>query len=111
MNSAFTVLPTLLPALGNSTAVANVESDIEEAVIYPNPAYGKSYLAVRTKKAGNTILTITDITGRTLYSRTQSVHLGKNTIELETSNLTSGSYFVNFATEEANVVLKLNLIH
>ncbi len=110
MNSAFTALPGLLPALANSTTLTDIESDIEQLLLYPNPSAGKSYLTVKIKDAGKAVVIISDITGRKLFNRTQQVRPGNNTIELETSHLTPGSYLINFATEKANVVLKLMVV-
>jgi thiol-disulfide isomerase/thioredoxin len=110
MNSASTTLPTLLPAIGNSTAITNIESGIEQATVYPNPTSGKSYLAVKIKEEGKAVLTVSDISGRKLFSTTQLMHSGNNTIELETGNLATGSYFINFATEKANVALRLQVV-
>lgn len=110
MNTASTALPTLLPALGNNTAITNIESGIEQAAIYPNPTSGKSYLVVKLKEDGKTVLTVSDIAGRKLFSTTQQMHAGNNTIEIETSKLATGSYFINLATEKGNIVLRLQVV-
>lgn len=110
MNSAFTTLPTLLPALENSTVVKNTESDIEQAVVYPNPASGKSYLKINIKNTGKAVVTISDITGRKLVSIAQQMHPGDNTIAMETGKLAAGSYMVHIATETANAVRRLQIV-
>lgn len=107
MNSAFTALPTLTPALGIGTAIANVAGNIEQAVLYPNPAIGKSYLAVQLKNAGKGVLTVSDIAGKKIFSNEHEVHAGNNALAIETGSLSAGSYLVNFATESGNVALRL----
>ncbi|KAA5534871.1 T9SS type A sorting domain-containing protein [Taibaiella lutea] len=110
MNTASSASPTLLPALGNSTAITNIESGIEGAAIYPNPTSGKSYLSVKIKDEGKTVLTVSDIAGRKLFSTTQQMHSGNNTVEIETGNLATGSYFITFTTEKENVTLRLQVV-
>lgn len=110
MNSAFTAPPTLYPALGNTAAVEGFESNIEQVVLYPNPSSDKSFLAVRIKNAGRALLTISDITGKRVRSNIVQTQRGKNTIEIETSSLTSGYYFVNFGIENENITVKLQVI-
>lgn len=108
MNSAFTALPAFLPGL--TAAVADIESGIEQIELYPNPASDKSYLAVTLKDAGKAVLTVSDITGKKVFSHTQQTHSGNNTLKIETSQLTAGYYLVNFATDKANVFMKLQVV-
>jgi len=108
MNSAFTSLPVFLPGL--TASVTGIESNIEQVALYPNPASDKSYLAVKLKDAGKAVLTVSDITGKKVFSTTQQTHTGNNIVEIETSQLTAGYYLVNFATEKANAVMKMQIV-
>jgi hypothetical protein len=110
MNSAFTALPDLLPALGNTAVTEEVESTIEQVVLYPNPSSGKSFLSVRTKNAGKAVWTVLDITGKKVFDSSLEIQPGNNTIEIDTRDLTSGYYFVNFATGNENITAKLKVI-
>jgi hypothetical protein len=110
MNSAFTALPALSPGLTNTATVADIEGDIEQVVLYPNPAADKSSLSVQLKDAGNAVLSISDLTGKKVFGKTAQTHTGNNILEIDTSQLTSGYYLVNFATEKGNVVRKLQVI-
>ena len=110
MNSAFNALPTLLPTLPGTAAVTDPGSNIEQAVLYPNPASDKSWLALSMKDAGKGVLTVSDLSGKKVFDKTQQLVAGNNLIEIETSRLTAGYYFVNFTTEKANVVMKLQII-
>lgn len=108
MNSAFTARPAFLPGL--TASVTDLENGIEQVVLYPNPASGKSYLAVQLKDAGIAVLTVSDLTGKKVVVNTHQTHAGNNTLEIETSQLTAGYYLVNFATEKANVAVKLQVV-
>lgn len=109
LNSAFTALPTLRPSLGNSTAIKNIDNESLQAVLYPNPACNKTYLNVITKHAGMAEITVSDMTGRRLTHEKQKVQAGKNIIEIETNNLSAGSYFIHFTTGAATAHLKLQV--
>jgi len=110
MNSAATALPNLQPTLPGSTSLTEIGSDIEQALLYPNPASGKSYLKVRVKNAGQAKLAIMDIAGRKLYESLQQVHSGDNTFEVTTKDLTAGTYFVNLITDKGSILLNLLVI-
>lgn len=110
MNSASSALPTLTPALGNNTAIVNTGISIEQAAIYPNPTSGKSYLTVKVKDAGNSVLTVSDIAGRKIFSTAQQIHSGNNIMEVATGNLAPGSYLLNFETEKENIALRLQVV-
>ena len=110
MNSAFTVLPTLLPALGNTAAVQGAEHTIEQVLLYPNPSSGKSFLSVKVKNVGRAAWTVLDITGKKVLDDSLEIQPGNNTIEIDTKPLTSGYYFVNFATGNENITVKLKVV-
>ena len=110
MNSAFTALPDLLPTLGNTAVTEEVESTIEQVVLYPNPSSGKSFLSVRTKNAGKAVWTVLDITGKKVLDSSLEIQPGNNTIEIDTKHLTSGYYFVNLATGNENITVKLKVV-
>jgi len=109
MNSTFTALPTLNPTLGHTTGIQTIEENSEQAVVYPNPASDKSFLAVNMKQGGKAILTIADMTGRTVSKRSIQLYPGSNTIDLETESLAAGSYIVNLTDEKNYIHRKLQV--
>ena len=111
MNSAFSALPTLVNPIGTATAVTNVAAGINNATLYPNPTVEKAYLEMDIKDATSGSVTITDATGRTVSTLgTKQLHSGNNVIEIPTTSLSNGLYFVNFASEKGNISLKLQVI-
>lgn len=110
MNSTFTTLPEMLEGLTSTAAVAKLENVIEQVGLYPNPASDKSYLSVKLKSAGKAELTVLDITGKKVLYSTQQMHTEENILEIETSQLTAGYYLVHFVIENANIVMKLQVV-
>ncbi len=110
MNSAFTALPHLSPTLANTAGVSSLENTIEQMVLYPNPASGKSFLAVQLKEGGNAVLTITDAAGKQVLRTTQQTQAGNNILEIDSSDFASGYYLVHLATEKATRSIKLQVI-
>lgn len=110
LNSAFSALPTLLPTFP-TTAITNVNAGITKAQLYPNPASDKAYLEVDLQDAINAALNITDAVGRTVATiGEKQLHSGNNVIEVPTSTLTNGMYFVNMTTSKGNISLKLEIV-
>lgn len=110
MNSAFTALPALIPALSNTTGMSDADDDRMQPVIYPNPATGNSYLAVTVKGASKAVVTLSDIMGRKLFNTIHQLYAGANTIAMKTGDLAPGSYIVHFSTGKQSVSLKLQVV-
>ncbi|MEO8853636.1 MAG: T9SS type A sorting domain-containing protein, partial [Ginsengibacter sp.] len=62
--------------------------------IYPNPAKNSLNLIITSPENKQINLVITDITGQTLSRKNYSVSAGGNNLDLDISNLPSGSYFI-----------------
>lgn len=74
----------------------NVDADIS---LYPNPAKEAVFVEFKQPIVGEMTANIIDIQGRTLASYTYDNVVGK--IEMNTTDLTSGIYFISFQTVDA----------
>ncbi len=83
-NTAYTqiVLPISLPEI---TSSGNL-------LLYPNPANSTLTIETRTLMASGSKLTVTDVAGRTLLSKTHDGNVTKHQIDI--SSFSSGIYFV-----------------
>ncbi|HET8574013.1 MAG TPA: T9SS type A sorting domain-containing protein [Edaphocola sp.] len=97
---------------GSSLGITNVDAGLKDAAIYPNPAtQGLAHISVNAKQSTQAQLTITDMTGRVVYSgQTVNLNAGNNTVTVSTASLANGAYMVNLNTEKGNISLKLNVI-
>ena len=62
--------------------------------VFPNPVDGEATLKVFMNNAQQMSLTITDLSGRIVYSENKTLQQGENNIVLDSKNLNSGIYTV-----------------
>lgn len=96
----------------NTNAVGIKETNLFSSVsgVYPNPAAGKASISINAAAdAGNTIITITNSLGSVVSTKNMMVNAGKNTISLDTENLSSGIYFATIISGNNRVVKKFTV--
>jgi hypothetical protein len=86
----------------SGTSDAAVESSLE---VYPNPA--SESVNVSFKATNNANVTLSDVLGNTVY--TTSTIAGENNIAVNTSDLSSGLYILNIATDKGSVSRKVSI--
>jgi hypothetical protein len=73
--------------------------------LYPNPNNGLAQIDLDLKQQQNLSVTITDITGKTIYRiNSKTYHAGKNKIELDARSLAAGTYICRLSNEYGNTV-------
>jgi hypothetical protein len=76
------------------------------ALLFPNPSAGQSWLQVELEQPTALQITIGDVTGRVLVQQTTALlPAGKQQLMLPNNNWPAGSYFVRVQTEQAVRVL------
>lgn len=83
--------------------------EINSFRLAPNPVTNgqEVQLIVQVNQAFESSLTIVDITGRILFSKQQSLSLGDNQMQVPTSNLSAGVYFVGLESASGRRFEKL----
>jgi hypothetical protein len=81
-----------------------VTPKMEQYYIVPNPTSGEVIITWPSVTSGNALVTVTDLTGRTVYSNEFNAATGKADVEL---NLDNGIYFVAVKTINYNSSTKL----
>ena len=84
----------------------NVEKEISDITIYPNPVSGNGTLSLSVAEKGITTIVIYDIAGRQVYAKNHNTNKGNNTISLETNQFSNGMYFISIANGNAKENLK-----
>lgn len=82
--------------VGVNNVLAN--SDVK---VYPNPA--NENVSIETNKGNNNVITILDLSGKTI----ETINTSKSITVLNTSNLTSGIYFIQITNEFGSITKKL----
>ncbi|GDX53075.1 hypothetical protein LBMAG27_21220 [Bacteroidota bacterium] len=85
---------------------AQVVLTADDVNVFPNPATTEINVAVQMKKEGDQEIQIIDLSGRVVYSQSQSFYEGQNQFKLPLENLPTGFYFVKFGAEGQTPVLK-----
>ena len=106
-NLSFTLYPTYLD-LNTNSGIERQFKDISIS-IYPNPAHDKLYIQLKSDdpaslKYTNNLLTLTDISGKVLSSKT--INTQESFFDL--SSITSGIYLLRFQNKEGVQFLKFS---
>jgi hypothetical protein len=89
-----------IPSYLRSKAALEGLQPLEEITVYPNPT-DTGRFSVRFKTAGvQATITVYDLNGRILSSKTVGVTLLNNPIEIDVANLPSSSYLVKVKTSD-----------
>jgi len=80
--------------------------------VFPNPCYAKSFITVNSAETGaNMNLTLLNSLGSIVSSKEVVMVNGKNTINLETENLSTGVYFVRLSNGVSVATRKITIIN
>ena len=77
-----------------------------EISIYPNPVQSEMSIDMYADNAGKGTLTVYDLNGAVVYTKTISISKGSNTFKADLSSLAKGSYTVRLVTNERSFVKK-----
>ena len=85
------------------SSVNSLESDENFITLYPNPLIGSANLSFYALQAGNTQLTVSDLTGRIIIDYAKNLPEGKNAFQL---TLPKGVFLIQVAGNGFNYNLK-----
>lgn len=116
-NGTFTVTLTATNGACTSTSSStinitgvgfeNVVSTIESVKLFPNPNSGMANVEIYSSNNSEVVISVTDLTGRVLYSATQTLTEGNNLTEINTGEFASGIYLVNIQSGAENKSLRM----
>jgi|JI10StandDraft_1071094.scaffolds.fasta_scaffold104010_2 hypothetical protein len=81
---------------------------VADMVIAPNPVQQTMKLTVEAEKAERVNVTITDLSGKRIYSEKVNVVAGTNFVDVPVNNFAKGSYIVTIQFADQNIVKKFN---
>ncbi|MBL0355983.1 MAG: T9SS type A sorting domain-containing protein [Chitinophagaceae bacterium] len=91
------------------SVVRNVRNEgTADIAIYPNPVRDKIQVNITSDKLDKAAISITDMNGRIVYTKTMSVNEGINYINVNTANFSTGTYVMKIGLNEDMVVRKFN---
>jgi len=103
-----TISKTILPA---TTGIQNIGSTVGSVSAFPNPTNGKLSIEWAVTTNEKAVISISDVTGREVYSSTINMTPGTGISQVDLSNLTNGTYLISVKSENINYNNKIELAH
>ncbi|MBE2290769.1 MAG: S8 family peptidase [Chitinophagaceae bacterium] len=102
-------------ALRYMTQTTEVENTLDktglDCILYPNPSTGNFFVNFLSNKADILTISVSDIGGRVVYSRSMPVTAGGNTLQIAADNLPKGLYFTRISNSENKIKVIKTIIH
>ena len=95
--------PLLSSVKNNSSLI----SSVSEA--YPNPTANKATISVNATSNNNATVSITNALGSVISIKNVDLSIGKNSINLDSENLTSGIYFATITSNNNKIIKKFTI--
>lgn len=96
---------------GGFLGIDNISNNINGINLYPNPAKDAFTVALNMKENEHVSIVITDLTGKNVLElKDQYMNVGKNELNIPTSELPSGIYNVMLVSGNAYKNIKLSVI-
>ncbi len=93
------------------TAVSDLNTSLSSVSAFPNPAGRRLYIQWKEKTAENGVLTISDITGREVYTSSINMIAGDGIVPIDVSGLNNGLYIINIKSASLNYNDKIEIKH
>ena len=92
---------------GDYTGGLNENTFVNSVSVYPNPAVSAANVSFNLKNNANLDITVTDVTGKIVYSNTLSnVVAGNQKVTINTESLNNGIYMVNIISNGSKTTEK-----
>ena len=91
-----------------TVSVSEINSEINEVSIYPNPATTDATVSFDLATSKDATITVSDISGKTISATAwNNLSAGNNTATIQTTNLVAGIYYVTLEANGSVVTKKL----
>lgn len=86
--------------------IVSITGDNEQIRIYPMPVTKSFTIDVSTNEASQKKLQLFDVTGKMVWSQNYSLVIGRNILNIDISNLASGTYVLTGLNEKSVKIIK-----
>ena len=106
---SFTIVPSLALSVFKNTAASVDNSVSAEATInvYPNPSHDLVNLSFLMDKASDVVVSITDLSGKLLYSNSIKAVSGNNSIPVDVNAIAKGVYVLHISSDFVNATRRI----
>ena len=98
-------------AMFNTSSVDEMDNLARFISVYPNPANNFAGVEIDLVDRSDVTINMVNAMGQTVYTEAQALDAGTQKLNLETSNLSAGLYFVNVNVNGVSKTLRLNIAH
>jgi hypothetical protein len=100
----------VVPAV-KTVSIGNIFASVNEITVYPNPATSVTNVNFNLAEASKVNITLLDATGKVVNNVTDAaMTAGKQSVQVNTSNLATGSYLVKIATDKGSFTQPLSVV-
>ncbi len=89
---------------------ANKVKELTITQVYPNPTKAMLHVAIESPNNDKLTLLVTDITGKIVLQKLQSITMGNNILQLATNGLAAGSYFIKMVCANGCETLPIKFV-
>ena len=100
--------PSNLTATG-LVGVSDITTGPDVFNLYPNPTTGNIFFSINSNERQQADIAVTDLTGRIIYSNSQKLSSGANSLQVNISDAPTGLYLLKVATNEGQKAFKVTL--
>jgi len=95
--------------LGEVAGVKDAKSNFSSLTVVPNPASSNAEfsLVLESKNSGQARISVIDLDGRLVMEYEKQISTGLNAVNISTSALVAGNYFLAISTPDERIVRKL----
>ena len=106
---SFTIVPSLALSVFKNTAASVDNSVSAEATInvFPNPSHDLVNLSFLMDKASDVVVSITDLSGKLLYSNSIKAVSGNNSIPVDVNAIAKGVYVLHISSDFVNATRRI----
>ncbi len=93
----------------STVGVKNVTSSVSSVLAFPNPSNGKLNIQWNENTTENGTITVSDVTGRVVYTTAINMTKGTGVQQIDLSGLTNGLYLINIKSESISYNNKIQI--
>jgi len=92
-----------------ATAIAEAKQIPTDVMIHPNPASSTTHISITCSKTQQAFLTVSDLTGKKIFTDPFWMTSGKNELDLDVSKYGKGIYLLSIKTARENILKRISV--
>lgn len=93
-----------------STSLSDLAETDSGIIVYPNPAIDQVTLTLLEPEPGEYLMSINDLSGRTLMEKSENITSGQNSIPVYIENIPNGQYIISLVSATRSLQAELTVV-